>query len=300
MPSFPSLLGIGNSIQFQAASRENKILPSHQQHERIKPILSPREHAESISTIKPLRQSVHCVIFPLQRKLWHQKECHSEGSLSPKCRDESIRQTLDFHLPIDVMWQRKDFRCLNKFWYFYDVRRYTCLTALVVVYISAPKPSGLDALDPSLPPSNNSQNVVEENSTTQCHLKDGAILSVDLPPTNLLITNFIASTQYDNIVAYDASKERRSIQAEEPSSSVRLHLPFSRINESIPKAQVGYVHPSTPSNARVMSHATPLNIIQNSIQLTALILSNIFSPWWKMKHDTPRTPLCWIYPPCSI
>ncbi len=227
-------------------------------------------------------------------------ECHSEGSLSPKCRDESIRQTLDFHLHIDVMWQRKDFQCLNKFWYFYDVRRYTCLTALVVVYISAPKPSGLDALDPSLPPSNNSQNAVEENSTTQCHLKDGAIWSVDLPPTNLLITNFIASTQYDNIVAYDASKERRSIQAEEPSSSVRLHLPFSRINESIPKAQMGYVYPSTPSNERVMSHATPLNIIQNSIQLTALILSNIFSPWWKVKHGTPRTPLCRIYPPCSI
>ena len=117
-------------------------------------------------------------------------ECHSEGSLSPKCRDESIRQTLDFHLHIDVMWQRKDFQCLNKFWYFYDVRRYTCLTALVVVYISAPRPSGLDALDPSLPPSNNSQNVVEENSTTQCHLKDGAIWSVDLPPTNLLIYQF--------------------------------------------------------------------------------------------------------------
>ena len=113
-------------------------------------------------------------------------------------------------------------------------------------------------------------------------------------------TNFIASTQYDNIVVHDASKDRRSIQAEEPSSSVRLHLPFSRINESIPKAQMGYVYPSTPSNERVMSHATPLNIIQNSIQLTALILSNIFSPWWKVKHGTPRTPLCRIYPPCSI
>lgn len=49
------------------------------------------------------------------------------------------------------------------------------LTALVVVYMRASKPSGLGALDPSLPPSNNSQNVVEENSTTQCHLKDGAI-----------------------------------------------------------------------------------------------------------------------------
>ena len=84
-----------------------------------------------------------------------------------------MSMTLDFHLHIDVMWQRKDFQCLNKFWYFYHVRRYTCLTASVVVYISAPKPSGLDALDPSLPPSNNSQNVVEENSTTQCHLKDG-------------------------------------------------------------------------------------------------------------------------------
>ena len=46
---------------------------------------------------------------------------------------------------------------------------------------------------------------------------------------------------------------------------------------------MGYVYPSAPSNARVMSHA-PLNIIQNSIQMTALNsqLYSVHDKRWNM------------------
>ncbi len=154
-------------IQFQAASSWKHILPSNQPKEKIKSILSQRDHAESISTIKPLRQSVRCVFFRCDANYDIRRKCHSERSLSQKCRDESICRTHALHLhPLTQpsycidgheAWERLFVfeQVLVLLW----CETYICLPASVVIYISASKPRGLGALDPTLPPSNNSQNV---------------------------------------------------------------------------------------------------------------------------------------------
>ena len=85
--------------------------------------------------------------------------------------------------------------------------KYICLPASVAIYISGSKPRGLDPLDPTLPPSNKFQIVFEEKSAIELHIKDDPNL-LTFPPTSILVTDFIASTQYDNIVVYDEMHPR--------------------------------------------------------------------------------------------
>jgi len=119
-----------------------------------------------------------------------------------------------------------------------------------------PKPRGLDALDPTLPPSNNFQNVVEENSTTtEFHIKDGPNL-LTFPPTSILVTDFIASTQNHNIVVYDEMHPKSEEVFKQKNQAPQSDYIY-RIDESIPKAQMGYVFPSTSSNARVTHSRNP-------------------------------------------
>ena len=143
---------------------------------------------------------------------------------------------------------RKRLIVFDKFWYYCGVRSVSSHRPSSSID-QCIKPRGIEVLDPTLPPSNKFQIVFEEKSATEFHIKDDPNL-LTFPPTSILVTDFIASTQNHNIVVHDEMHPKSEEVFKQKNQAPQSDCIY-RIDESIPKAQMGYVFPSTSSNARV-------------------------------------------------
>ena len=156
----------------------------------------------------------------------------------------------------------------------------------------------LKAIEPTLPPSTYPQNIVEEKSTYQIPIDRNDF------QTKYFIRqstwSLALSTYYDTIVVYGTWMHPVRKYSNLRASS-KLRLPPSTLNkwEYAPGVDGKWLPIHGPSS-RVMymySH-TPLNMIQSSILLFQRHL--LWYSYYDKVYSTPRTPRCWIYPPCSI
>ncbi len=84
-------------------------------------------------------------------------------------------------------------------------------------------------------------------------------------------------------------------------ASSKLRLPPSTLNkwEYAPGVDGKWLPIHGPSSRVMYMHShTPLNMIQSSILLFQRHL--LWYSYYDKVYSTPRTPRCWIYPPCSI
>lgn len=127
-----------------AVPRENTILPSYTQSERIKLRLSLQDHGDPIVIINRSDNLIKCVFSPLRRKSVAYGECQwGKPFRVIICQTQSL-PLIEPSYRGHVKWKRLS--ALNKFWYcdgMRSVQHHKVLRA-----------------EPNLPPSKNPQNIV--------------------------------------------------------------------------------------------------------------------------------------------